>query len=381
MKGGVRKRGDTWYYYFDLGKIDGKRKKIERKGGRTKKAALEALNEAMIKYKHGFVEPKKMSINEYLTDWLENYIKENRKINTYNRYNQIFKNNIKPYISTVLLEDLKPIHIDNLLLQEKKKGLSGSTLQTIYGVLNSSFNRAVKLQIMYENPCKFIDRPKRDRFIANILSVDEINKIFNLLNTDIYHDYIMFLALKIILELGLRRGELGGLEWKDIDFKNKCINIKNNLIYTDNDVRISTPKTEDSERVLTISDNLITLLKLHKKIQNSNKLKYGEFYEENFFNSRKYNFIMTWENGKFVHPNYYTKNFKKIINKLDLKKNIRFHDLRHTNATLLLQQGIDFKVIQIRLGHSDINTTLNIYSHVTLDMQKSATDKITALLN
>lgn len=381
MQGGIRKRGTCWYYYFELGKVDGKRKKIERKGGNTKREAQEALNEAIMKHRTGYCEPKKMTVEEYLFDWLENYIKENRKINTYNRYKQIFNNIVKPSIGYIMLKDLLPIHIDNLILSEKKKKLSGSTLQNIYGVLNSAFNRAVKLQIMNDNPCRFVDRPKREKFIANTLTIDEINKIFKLLNTKDYNNYIMKLGLNIVLELGLRRGELGGLEWKNVDFENKCINIENNLIYTDCDVQLSTTKTEDSKRRLTISDNLIKLLKAHKKIQSENRLKYGSFYIKNTFNSQNYDFIMTWENGKYVHPNYYTKKFSKLMKKLNLNKHVRFHDLRHTNATLLLEQGIDFKVIQTRLGHSDINTTLNIYSHVNLKMQKSATEKITKLLN
>lgn len=381
MKGGIRKKGDHWYYYLDLGKINGKRKQIERKGGETKKEALESLNEALAKYTIGYSEPKKMTVSYYLSDWLENYIKENRKINTYNRYNEILNNTVKNYIGDILLKDIKPIHIDKLILSEKKKNLSGSTLQNMYGMLNSAFNRAVKLQIMNNNPCKFVDRPKREKFVANTLTIDEINELFNILDTKKYNDYIIGLALKIVLELGLRRGELAGLEWGNIDLDSHCVNIKNNLIYSYGKVFMETTKTEESERTLYISDSLINMLKTHKKLQIKNKIKYNPHYINNTFNSRNYDFIMTWENGKYVHPNYYTSKFKKILNTLGFKKNIRFHDLRHTNATLLLQQGIDFKVIQTRLGHSDINTTLNIYSHVNLKMQQIATEKITKLLN
>ncbi|WP_096635797.1 tyrosine-type recombinase/integrase [Clostridium cochlearium] len=381
MQGGVRKKGNRWYYYLDLGTVDGKRKKIERSGGATKKEALQALNEAIMKYRHGYVEPQKMTVGEYLTDWIENFIKENRKINTYYRYRELFNNNIKSHIEGILLKDLKPIHIENLILSEKKKKLSGSTLQGIYGVLNSAFNRGVKLQLMYDNPCRFVYRPKRDKFKANTLSVEEINKIFNILDKDNYNDYIMSLGLSIVLELGLRRGELGGLEWNNINFKNNCVTIENNLIYTNSDVRITSTKTDESERTIYLSDNLIKLLKSHKKIQNANKLKYGSLYEKNIFDDKKFDFIMTWENGKVVHPNYYTARFRKIMNKLDFDRNIRFHDLRHTNATLLLQGGVDFKVIQTRLGHADIHTTLNIYSHVNLEMQKLATEKIVNLLH
>ncbi|KRU36853.1 tyrosine-type recombinase/integrase [Clostridium sporogenes] len=381
MKGGVRKRGSSWYYYFDVGKVDGKRKKIERKGGTTEKEALKKLNEEIFKYNTGYVEPNKITANQYLNDWIENYIKEEKKINTYYRYKEIFNNNLKSNLNNLSLQDIKPIHITNLLSKERKKKLSNTTLQIIYGVLNSALNRAVKLQMINDNPCKFVDRPKRKKFKPSVLTLEEINGIFQSLDTENYNDYIISLALNIVLELGLRRGELGGLEWNDIDFENHCINIKNNLIYTNCEVKLTTTKTEDSERTLYISDKIIKLLKAHKKIQAENKLKYGPHYEDNVFNSKKYNFVMTWENGKYVHPNYYTSKFKKITNKLNLNKNVRFHDLRHTNATLLLKQGVDFKIIQSRLGHSDISTTLNIYSHVSIDMQKSATEKLSKLFN
>lgn len=126
---------------------------------------------------------------------------------------------------------------------------------------------------------------------------------------------------------------------------------------------------------------MLSKFKSYKKIQALNKLEFGQFYTNNVFNGNTFDFIFTWENGKYIHPNYYTLKFNRIIKKLGIEKKVRFHDLRHTNATLLLQQGIDFKTIQVRLGHSDINTTLNIYSHVTTNMQKDATEKLNTLLN
>lgn len=90
---------------------------------------------------------------------------------------------------------------------------------------------------------------------------------------------------------------------------------------------------------------------------------------------------MTWESGKRIHPLYYSQKFSKLLKKSSIDKKIRFHDIRHTNATLLLSQGVDFKTIQTRLGHSNINTTLNIYSHVSLEMQKNAVDKLSSIFN
>lgn len=380
MQGSVRKKGNRWYYYFDIVDIGGKKKRIERSGGKTKREALDALNEAIHKYKNGFVEPQKLKYDEYIDDWLENYIKQNRKINTYIRYKEIYNNNVKPYIGEYLLKDLKPILIERLINSEKKKGLSNTTLQTIYGVINTSLNRAVKLQLINDNICKFVERPRRDKFIANVLTIDEYNLLLDHLDTSIYGNYLFKLSLMVTIELGLRRGELGGLEWNNIDFENNIITIENNLIYLNTSVELGTPKTTESKRSIYVSDNILENLKAHKKIQALNKLKFGELYEINEFNNRVCNFVFTWENGKYVHPNYYTLKFNRLIKACNINKRVRFHDLRHTNATLLLEQGVDFKIIQTRLGHSDINTTLNIYSHITNKMQKSATDKISNLL-
>lgn len=380
MRGTVRKRGKTWSYVFEIGKVDGKRKQKEKGGFRTKEIAEKALRDAITNFENGFIDTATSTVLEYLEDWLENFIKENRKINTYNRYKEIVKLHIKNEIGSIKLNKLRPLHIDNLITLKRKEGLSGSTLQTIYGVLNASFNRAEKLRLIQNNPCRYVDRPKREKYRADILSLEDIQILFRKLDTDKYNDYIMYLALNIELELGLRRGELAGLEWKDINFKKNIIHIRNNMVYTNNDVRLDTPKTEESERQLYISDNLKSLLKKHKKIQSENRLEYKEMYVENIFNDNLKNFVLTWEDGKYIHPNYYTIRFKKILKKYNLNTNIRFHDLRHTNATLLLQNKVDFKIIQKRLGHADISTTMDIYAHVNIDMQKEATAKISNML-
>ncbi|MTI49433.1 MAG: site-specific integrase [Firmicutes bacterium] len=380
MQGGVRKRGAKWYYYFDAGKVNGKRKKIERVGGRTKKEAQDALRKALNDFETGYTPPNKLTVYDYLNDWLENFIKENRKINTYNRYKGLLKNYIYPAIGNIKLKDLKPIQIDTMINEVRQSNISNSTLQHIYGTLNSGLNRAVKLRVLNDNPCKYVDRPKREKFTANVLTVEEFYKMLDLLNIDSYNDYIFSIALQIVLELGLRRGELSGLEWKNIDFENNTITIANNLIYSNGKTYLDTPKTEESKRTIYISNELKQLLRSHKKIQSEHRLKYGPYYIINNYNNQKYDFIMTWESGKHVHPLYYTQRFRRLLKRLGIERSIRFHDLRHTNATLLLSQGVDFKTIQIRLGHADINTTLNIYSHVDLEMQKKATEKLTNLL-
>jgi integrase len=381
LEGSLRKRGNKWYYSYETFDSLGNRKRVERVGGTSKKEAQQKLNEALYKRDCGFIESDNTLLKDYLDSWLKTYIEPNRKDNTYYRYKGIIENSINPVIGTIQLKNLKAIHIEKMLNFNKDKGLKNTTLQNIFTALNSALNRAVKLQLINNNVCKYVDRPKRERFTAETLSIEEFHTIIDSLNDMDFRDHIMKLALTITLELGLRRGELSGLTWDNIDFKNNKIRIENNFIKTNAGVKVTTPKTEESKRTLIISDSLVSSLKQHKKILNQNRLTYGEFYtNENIIDRKKYNFVFVWENGIYIDPNYWTHRFGRILKKLSINKRIRWHDLRHTNATLLLSQGVNFKTIQIRLGHADINTTLNIYSHVTEEMQKEASEKITNLL-
>lgn len=269
MQGSVRKKGNRWYHSFELPSIDEKRKRIERCGGNK------ALNDAIYTYANAFVEPKKLTYDAYVTDWLEDHIKENRKINMYERYKSIYNNNIKPHIGQYLIKDLKPILIEKLLNSEKKKGLSNTSLEGIYGLINSSLNRALRLQLINDNVCKFIEKPKRNKFVPNTLSIDEFNLLLSCIDTEDYWNYVFKLCLIVTMELGLRRGEAAGLESSNINFENNIVKITNNLIYTNTSVEIGPPKTIESERNISIFDELLDLLKFHKKTKNLNRLEYG----------------------------------------------------------------------------------------------------------
>ena len=381
MQGTIRKRGSTWSYQFFLGIIDGKKKYKAKGGFKTKGEATKALNEAIYEFENsGYVAPKKISFEQFTLQWLNEYVKPLRKITTYNRYNELAKKYLFPTLGMLNIIDIKAIHIEKILIQNKDL-ISGATLQSIYTLVNTIMTRALKLRIIKDNPCKYIERPKRDKFVPNTLIPEEISLIINSLNLENEYDYMFYIAIRLILELGLRRGELSGLEWNNLNVKENTIKIKNNMIYSNGHVIVTTPKTLESIREIYISDDLLNILKILKKNQSRNKLSCGEFYEKNIFNDREFNFIMRWRTGKYIHPMYYTNKFSKILNECKINKKVRFHDLRHTNATLLLQQGINPKVIQERLGHKDIGTTLNIYSHVNINMQKKATDSINDILN
>lgn len=375
MRGSVRKKGNSYYvrYYKDG-------KQIERIGGKTKKEAETKLNEILYKLENGYTISSDMFISDYLEMWLEDYIKDVRSDNTYLKYKNICDKYIITLLGNTKLSELKVIHIEKLIRDFRKEGLNPTSIQNYYGVIRTALNKAVKLQLLNDNPCKFVDTPKRSKFKANILSVEEFYLIYDKLNAEFYEDYIFKLALDISLETGLRRGEMCGLTWKDIDFKNKCIHVRQALIRVNNTYTISSLKTESSYRSLPISDILLDKLEAHQKRQKVNKLKYGEAYFKNIFNNKGYDLVFTWENGRFIIPSNFLQRLKRMLDYCDITKNIRWHDLRHTNATLLLEGGANMKTVQERLGHSLMQTTSDTYAHVTEKMNREATSIITNML-
>lgn len=173
-----------------------------------------------------------------------------------------------------------------------------------------------------------------------------------------------------------------GLDWnKDIDLENKTITLNQALIRVENNYTISDLKTESSYDTLPISDSLCEKLRKHKQIQKLNRIKYGPLYTTtNTFNGIDYDLVFTWENGKYIIPSNFLQRLKRLMKRCGIEKNIRWHDLRHTNATLLLEGGTNIKTVQERLRHSLIQTTMDTYAHVTEKMNREATDLISSLL-
>ena len=379
MQGTVRKRGSKWYYRYSFGTGEN-RKFIEKVGGNTKKEALEKLNDELYKIQNNIIIPPKTKLNDFLATWLENYVLEERSKGTYEKYRRTIELYINPIIGEVPLNELTVFHIELFLKSMKTKGLSGTSRQTYFGTLRAALNKAVKLQMLNNNPCKFADIPKRENFKPNILTVEEFHKIYNYLNINEYEDLMFRFALELTLETGLRRGELSGLCWEDIDFQNRSISINNNLVRVEGVYNMGACKTSNSYRTLPISNFLISRLEEIKIKQKFHRETYGTHYVKNIWNKQEYNLIFRWENGSYIHPATFLQRLKRILGYIGIDKRIRWHDLRHTNATLLLEGGVDFKTLSTRLGHSMIQTTMDIYAHTTERMNRNATNIIHDLL-
>lgn len=365
MEGHIAKKGKRYYVVIDLDRdpITNKRQQKWFSGFKTKKAAQAELNKILYELQQNtFIIPSTETLREYLNYWLEQR-KDNLSPTTLYGYKSIMKNHLIPQLGNIELNKLKPLHIQEYY-SNRLAFLSPTTVLHHHRLLRKALNDAKGWQIIKLNPADHVEAPKPKKYKAKVLSVDEIKLLIKVLENTPLETPVL-----LTLFLGLRRGELLALEWADIDYDNKTITIQRNLVRggeSGNELFLKEPKTEKSIRTIPISDNILSLLKKQKIKQNENRLKFGKYYKEN-------NYIFTTEIGNLINPAVFSHRFGDFLKKNDLKK-IRLHDLRHTSATLMLQSKIPAKVASERLGHSNIHTTLDLYSHVLKEMEKEASD-------
>ncbi|MBN1039061.1 site-specific integrase [Clostridium botulinum] len=374
MEGGVRKKGNRWYYYFEAGRVNGKRKRIERKGGDTKKEAQQALRMALNEFNNtgSYVNETNMSFSDFLDYWFDEYVMKNCKYNTQQTYKSFININLKPNLGIYKIKQLNYAALQEFLNKQYAHGYSKNTLARLRSIISHSLEMAVSpYQFIKVNPAKNLTLPRFDNIAKKniVISIENFNKIIGRFpcGTSFY------IPLQIAFNTGMRAGEVCGLTWDCVDFEKKTIRIEKILIFkTKQGYEFSTPKTKGSIRTISIGDTLINILKTHKNWQEENKKNYGSYYNDN-------NFVCTKENGSFVTMTS-LRYLSRIIN-MELQIKFNFHSLRHTHATMLLEGGANIKDIQDRLGHSKFSTTMDLYSHVTAKMQNSTVNILENILN
>lgn len=359
MDGHVRKRGNKWYFSFELASVNGKRKRIERVGGSTKKEALKAMRSAMTQFDETgrVIIDSDMSVRDYYDYWLENYAKVNLKYNTCKSYETLIRTQIEPHIGKLRLSSINPPLLQQMINDIYNSGVSKSTMSVICAILSKAFKMAVfPYQLIKDNPTQYIMIPKyknNEQKEMRILTREEYLKILDILTPK----HIMNILYQIAFHTGMRLGEILGLTWDNVDLKAKTISIKHTLIEKPNHLStLASPKTKSSIRTIDINNTLANALHENKKYQNERILKYGPHYVNK-------NLVCCKENGDFITRGSVTAKVHYLRKRLGI--DFTFHTLRHTHASLLLEANIDYKAIQKRLGHSNVTTTINTYAHLT----------------
>lgn len=372
MRGHITKRGSTYSIVVDIGRDEsGKRKQKWFSGYKSEKEAESALHEIIYKLERDELELSKITVGKFLDIWYKEYCLPKLAPKTLKSYEELIDIYFKPYLGNIELVKLKPLTIQKYYNKLKELGLSNTTINYHHRVLKSALHKAVIWQYIQKNPCDYVEPPSKDKKEMQVWNNAYANKA-----EEIFKDSPIYMHLILGLYEGLRIGEICGLKWEDIDFEKEELTIKRQAQIVKRKLIFIEPKTETSIRKIPLIKKVSNVLEKEKKKQIENKLMLGDKYIKEYDG-----YISVWEDGRFKEPGYVSKKFHKVLLKNPELPLIRFHDLRHSCASLLVQAGIPMKIISKILGHSQINITMDLYANINIDAEKEAIKKFESFLN
>lgn len=378
MRGHIRKRGkDSWAIAIYVGRNEQGKPRYKWhtvKGGRRK--AEDECARLLNQLTTGeYVEPSRTTLAEYLERWLSDYAETNVAAKTFERYAEIIRVHLTPALGHHRLTKLQPLHIQAyyaLALQSGRKdgkgGLSAQTVIHHHRVLKDALHQAARWRLLVHNPSDAVEPPRREDREMQVLDDKQIG---TLLKRSVGKS--IYIPIMLAVTTGMRRGEILGLRWSDLDLNAGTLAVCQSLEHTKSGgLKFKQPKTRRSRRVVALPDFAVEALRKHRAAQGRLRLQAGAEYQDNDLVCAR------WDGTPRI-PGAVTRAFAKILTDLGLPK-VRFHDLRHSHATQLLREGIHPKVVSERLGHSTVGITLDTYSHVTPTMQEEAAKRIDSAL-
>jgi integrase len=254
---------------------------------------------------------------------------------------------------------------------DKDRKLSDKTIRHHHGLISAMLTTAVQWQLIHSNPCERVKPPKVDRKEADCYSIEEVHQMMELLEDEPLKYKVM---IHTVIFCGLRRGELTNLEWTDINFENGTVTVSKQLQYLPElgIYEVENTKTDSGNRTISMPSELADLFQEYKDWQNKEKIAWGNKWSES-------NKLFTKENGEPIFPETPSQWFRRFVKRHNLPS-LSFHQLRHTNASLLIGQGTDIATVSKRLGHSNVATTLKIYTHAIKEHDREAADKLGSLI-
>ncbi len=375
----VKYKEDKKYYEvrYDAGH-DGEGKRIQKyKGGfKRKKDAEDYERDQRSSLKKGtYIEPQKILLHKYLQDWLDEQ-RPRLSPTTLQGYEINIRCHINPFIGGLRLQELRPKHIRKLYAELRSnrtvkvsgqmrsfEALSQTSVQYVHRVLSKALEDAYKDEIIFKNPAKLVSPPAKIKYEAGFLTTVEIRDMLEKFAGD-----DMYIPVMLAVMLGLRRGEILGLQWKDVDFKNNLIRIRNNYIMADGKPMLrEKTKTDKSRREIVVTRRIMETLKGCKLQQKKLRMRIEDYHISDF--------VCTWQDGHPFNPSHLSRSFGLRMEKYKLPK-VRFHDLRHSNAALMIKERVPTKGASDRLGHSTIQVHYDLYGHVEKSVQEQIAESI-----
>jgi integrase len=372
MRGHIRQRGEkSWAVVLDVGRdSDGKRKQKWHSVRGSRKEAERELTRLLHEMNTGaYVEPTRLSVGAYLERWLADYARASVAPKTYERYAEIVRLHLVPALGHHRLAKLQPLHIQSYygqaLLSGRRDGRGGLSAQTVvhhHRVLRKALQEAVRWLLLARNPADAVRPPRAPRREMPALDPSQTRQLLTAAR-----ETRLDVPVLLAASTGMRRGEILGLLWRDVDFGRGTLSVRQSLEQVAGTLSFKQPKTAKARRVVALPSMTVDALRQHKARQAEERLALGPAYEDS-------GLVCPGRDGRPWAPNRFSAAYVELARTAGLP-GIRFHDLRHTHATQLLRQGVHPKIVSERLGHSTIGITLDTYSHVLPGMQEDAAAK------
>lgn len=351
------------YYVIISYNEDGKRKqkwistKLDAKDNKRKAEKIMREELSRFEMSHGITNSE-ILFSDFIRYWLE-VVKNKVDIVTYQGYESNANANVIPYFDNnkIKLQGITKNHLQEYFDYKIKQGRSdgkpyaATSIKQFKNIINQSLKLAVKKDLIPSNPCQFVELPKIQRYESKYYTANQIKDLLAAVKGDPLEPLI-----KITVLYGLRRSEVLGIKWDSIDFESRRLIIKHTVVDSVKRVEKDKTKNQSSRRTFVLTDEAIEIFRNAKEQETANAKLFGKAYIQN-------DYVFKWDNGKPFVARYVSKHFGMLLKKNNLP-HIRFHELRHSCASLLLNNGYTLKDVQEYMGHADIQMTANIYGHL-----------------
>jgi integrase len=335
----------------------------------TQRECRERLKETIAQVDNGLTfNGARTDLATYFGEWLD-IIKPTVHIRTWQQYSHVAQRHLMPSLGRIKLNDLRPDQIQAVYTSKLEAGIGAHTVRLMHAILHRCLNQALKWGLISRNPADAVDKPKQRRLEIVALDLAQTKKLLTVAEGD-----RLEALFRLAVHTGLREGELLGLRWSDLDPNTGALQVQRQLQrISGQGIVFADTKTATGRRQVVLGPAMLKQLREHGKRQKEERLFTGERWCDQ-------GLMFTTTIGTPMDPANVLKHFKELLAKAELP-DIRFHDLRHTAASLMLQQGVHPKVVQERLGHSTVSLTLDVYSHVVPSLQRDAADIMDAALD
>ena len=367
-EGSITKRRDgRWEARITVGYLNGKQQR-QCLYGKTRAEVADKLAKAQREHQQGLPQvSERTTVGGFLDTWLVDVAKPTVAPTTYARYEQLVRLHIKPELGHIRLAQLTPQQVQALLNRKLKSGLAPATVRQIQAVLRVALNKALSWEQVSRNSAALANPPKVPKAEIKPLDIEEAKKFLKAAVGDRLEAlYVLAIAT------GFREGELLGLQWDNVDLDTGEIRVSVALQRIDGKHQLVEPKTDSSHRAIVLPAFALTALSAHRLRQVEQRLAAGHKWQ-------KSGFVFTTRRGTPLDSSNVGKYYKRVLKRAELPPR-RFHDLRHTCATLLFSQGVPARTVMEILGHSQISLTMNTYTHVLEPQKQAAAQKMNELL-